>query len=253
MTPLLLFGGRAVGRDGDVQSHMGLLGRKAQKRLPERPKDLCRVPLELGAKVLCLAKRPAGFDEIDGGIDLGHVFLVLPQRIIAELCRDGLPGFGGVVNDGLCRRDAFRGRFAFAEGDSRLTDLGIGLARAPPRDGCVEYDVVTRPSGRDEQVVHRLEQGFGRSYEQGREVIRLDSELFSIRVQRFDRFEDDRDKVGCHRVEGDLRAGKHAGQGRTFDDGVFDNGVWFGIRCSFTERIYRSREVRVPSCMQVRF
>lgn len=70
---LLLFLGRTVCGNRQINRNMPILMHESQERLFHRSKDLASIPSKLGTEVLGTIEDSGRSDKVDTGVDLGHV------------------------------------------------------------------------------------------------------------------------------------------------------------------------------------
>src|SRR5690606_38162979 len=119
----------------------------------------------------------------DAAVDLVHM-VGSAQRIKRELgChREASDGRHG---DGLVGRfDALSKRGLLAELRTWRTDRIVRLARAAARDSGREDTMLAGAGCAVEQVAHCREELFGRTDQERRHVVGLDTEIFAVRVER---------------------------------------------------------------------
>ena len=187
---------------------MALRCAEAQEGFAQRGKDRARIAAQLGAKILRAIEDAGLFKKIDAAVDLVHV-VAAAERIERALRGHDLPGFRGRFHMPDGGGDARCERLVVVRAGNWRADRIVGLARAAARDGGCEHAVNAAARGREKQIAHGGKELLRRADDERRDIIGLDPEVRPVWLERADGAEDDIDEIVCHRIEGNLCAGKH--------------------------------------------
>src|SRR5690606_12445173 len=148
------------------------------------------------------------FHKFDAAVDLIHV-VGSAQRIKRELgChREASDGRHG--NGLMGRLDPLSERGLLAELRAWRTDRIVRLARAATRYRSRENTVLAGAGCAVEQVTTGREELFGRTDQERRHVVRLDAEIFAVRIERLYSVQDDADEIVGHGIQRYLCTRKH--------------------------------------------